>query len=237
MNYDFNPVYLWNLEQGSDAWFKTKMGIISASKSKTIFAKATVPMKWGVGARTYLEALAMEYITRERKSVKAKALAWGNYYEDEARILYEEVTGYKVDQVGFIQMTDLIGSSPDGCVNSDGMIEIKCPMKTEIFYKYAADIKAHRIPKVHMPQCFHNIFVGKRDWCDFIAYNPRLVGYNRIKIVRADLDEMKSFCTPDTFYETILLFQDDLRKRINELKEIKGNAEVEEDLFKGCNFE
>lgn len=234
---DFTPEIIRDIEQGTDQWFECKMGVLSASRIKTLFVFPKNGDKWGAGALTYLNQMADEFVTRERREVKAKPLAWGHYYETEARILYEEITGYKVEQVGFIQMFDLIGCSPDGLIGDDGVLEIKCPSKEEVFYKYANDVKLHRIPKVHIPQCFHNVVGSQREWCDFATYNPRLVGYSRIKIVRGYVDEMiPSFTTPDTFFNRIAEARDKLKELIEERLHSKKLAEEKLSAFDSNDF-
>lgn len=236
MIYDDFETITYNCEQGSDEWFHVKMGLLSASKISCLFVRPKDGSQWGKGALTYFDKLSTEYVTRQRVSISTKALAWGNYYEDEARKRYEEVTGYKVDQVGFIQFGELTGTSPDGLVGSDGVIEIKCPTKLEIFYKYVADTRAHRIPKQHIPQCFHNVFGTQRKWCDFIAYQPELTGSNQIKIVRASIEEMKTFSTPDVFNSRLLEAEITLKQMITKKLKIKEIAERKVNKFSNCNF-
>ena len=46
----------------------------------------------------------------------------------------------KVDNCGFIEFTDYTGSSPDGLVDDNSVLEIKCP-KASTFFKLVADGK------------------------------------------------------------------------------------------------
>jgi hypothetical protein len=53
----------------------------------------------------------------------------GTATEPLARVAYEVKTGNFVDQIAFVDHSTIswFGASPDGLVNNDCLIEIKCP--------------------------------------------------------------------------------------------------------------
>lgn len=87
--------------------------------------------------------------------------------EDEARELYIIETFNEVEQVGFIQRDEYSGCSPDGLVEEDGLIEIKCPKDT-VFVEQSISGK---IKLDYYAQMQYNMFITGRKWCDYVAYN------------------------------------------------------------------
>lgn len=87
--------------------------------------------------------------------------------EDQARELYIIETFNEVEQVGFIQRDEYSGCSPDGLVEKDGLIEIKCPKDT-VFVEQSISGK---IKLDYYAQMQYNMFITGRKWCDYVAYN------------------------------------------------------------------
>ena len=93
------------------------------------------------------------------------ATEWGNKYEDEARIKYEEMFDEKVHEVGLLPhpTIDYLAGSPDGVTSSGRLIEIKCPLRREI---------KDEIPSYYMPQVQLLMEILDLEVCDFIQYKP-----------------------------------------------------------------
>jgi len=98
----------------------------------------------------------------------------GHEMESEARAEYEMQYQVPVLGVGFLT-DDLMrwGSSTDGLVGDDGVLEIKNMIATrfgklKIYYK-----KYNKIPPEYIPQIQGEIFVSGRSWCDWMAYHPQ----------------------------------------------------------------
>ena len=77
-------------------------------------------------------------------------------------------TGNKVKQVGFVELDEHVGVSPDGLVNDDGLVEIKNP-SDKVFFKL---VETRKIDKKHLDQMQMQMFVTQRSWCDYFAFNP-----------------------------------------------------------------
>jgi hypothetical protein len=94
----------------------------------------------------------------------------GTETEPQAREYYAGLNGVTVEQIGFIQLGDDIGSSPDGLVGDDGMIEIKCPFpSTHLGY-----ILKGSLPSEYKAQVQGGLWVSGRKWTDFISFDPRV---------------------------------------------------------------
>ena len=175
MNY---PI-IHTMEQGSEEWHAVKLGLISASNFKTAIGKPgatrTKLMYKLIGERGYPEGVTTESYSND-------AMLRGIELEAEARAKYEPL-GH-VTEIGFYQLNDDIGVSPDGLVGDDGAIEIKCP-NTATHCQY---IDENRMQPVYVQQVQGILWVTGRKWCDFISYDPR---YASIPFwhIRVDRDE------------------------------------------------
>jgi hypothetical protein len=92
----------------------------------------------------------------------------GHEDEIEARIRYAENFA-PVTECGFVTNDDhgfVIGYSPDGLVDYDGLIECKSRRQ-----KYQVEtILADRVPEEYMLQIQTGLLVTRRKWLDFVSY-------------------------------------------------------------------
>jgi len=108
----------------------------------------------------------------------------GTEQEPLARNMYAMRHGVFVDQVGFVihPTIERSGSSPDGLVNHDGLIEIKCP-KTTTHIRWALE---GVVPVEHEPQMHFQMACTGRKWCDFVSFDPRLPASMQIFVKRLE---------------------------------------------------
>lgn len=172
------------MEQGSQEWLDAKLAKVSSSKISAITAKGK-GAEFGAGAYTYAYELIAEEQTGQHKNFSNAALEWGTENEPGARIKYQRRTFNLVERVGFIEMSDWLGCSPDGFVGKDGIIEIKCPHNSAVHVK---TVYTKKMPTEHNPQVQCVFMVTGRKWCDFVSYDPRNKK-NDIVIIRVDRDE------------------------------------------------
>ncbi len=153
-------------EQLSEEWFAARLGKVTAS----CFGQA---MAGGAGKtrKTYMIKLVAERLTGEAaEGYMNAAMQRGIEVEPEARAYYEAITEGKVEQVGFVELDENIGCSPDGLVGEEGMLEIKCPNAST----HIETILANRSPAVYNPQIQGQLWVTGRTWCDFVSFDPRV---------------------------------------------------------------
>ena len=178
-----------DIEQGSDAWFAQRIGLVTASRLNDVMAT----LKSGGEAATrknYRAQLIAERLTKTKAdSFTNSAMQWGTDNEPIARAMYEIQTGNDVDQVGFIVHPDIAmtGASPDGFINSDGLIEIKCP-NTATHIDYLLNGVA---PTEYHNQMLWQMECTGRDWCDFASFDPRMPDDMQLFIVRFNKDDTK----------------------------------------------
>lgn len=165
------PTYLNNLVQGSDEWLKARLGCITASGIKTLFVQPKDPVEiYGKGGWTYIRNKVKETIFGDIKHMKSDATEWGHEHEPTARKLFEMRTGKNVVEVGFVKIADSVGCSPDGLIDSDGLVEIKCPYNQSVHEGY---IKKNEAPKDYLYQMLHQLYVTRRSYVWFVSYDPR----------------------------------------------------------------
>ena len=156
---------IFKCEQGSDEWYAVKLGKVSASHFSEVLAKGA-----GKTKTAYLFRLLGERLSGDAyEAYSNKTMDRGIEVESEARTYYEALYDV-VEQVGFVQLNDDVGCSPDGLVGNDGLLEIKSPQpNTHLTYIYN-----DRLPPVYKPQAQGNLWIAERKWCDFISFDPRV---------------------------------------------------------------
>lgn len=168
------------MEQRTPEWFQKRLGKVTASRIADLMAKT----KTGPGASraNYLAQLVTERLTgTPTESYKSPAMDWGIEQEAAARAAYSARTGVLVDEVDFVDHPTMqAGASPDGLVGEDGLIEIKCP-NTSTMLEYLED---RTIPTKYRLQIQWQLAVTGRDWCDFVAFDPRLPEHLQLLVIR-----------------------------------------------------
>ena len=155
------------IEQRTDEWFAARLGKVTASRVADVMAKT----KTGYSASrdNYMAQLVVERITGERaESFTNAAMQWGTDQEPFARAAYEAAKDVMVEEEGFVPhpTIQMAGASPDGLVNDDGLVEIKCPnTATQI-----ETLLTGAIPSKYVAQMQFQMACTGRAWCDFVRH-------------------------------------------------------------------
>jgi putative phage-type endonuclease len=174
------------MEQRSDEWFAVRLGRVTASRMADIIAKTK--SGYSTSRANYMSELICERLTGKRTAFfQTAAMAWGTNTEPMAALAYEAKTGNLVEGVGFVPhpTIDMAGASPDGLVDHDGLIEIKCPNTSTHLDTVLASIP----PVQYVAQMQWQMACTGRQWCDFISYDPRLPEKMQIFIQRVPRDD------------------------------------------------
>lgn len=172
------------IEQGTPEWDRIRVGRFTASEiwkltvdPKTKEAKEAG--KLSETSLTYIQEKAAEVMTGQCKQQGyAFPLIYGTEKEPEARDKFIEKTGFAVEQVGFFAYTDHAGGSPDGFVNDDAILEIKCPYDSANQLDYLMLTDQWDMKRCHRDyywQCQANMLFTERNLCHFVTYDPRMV--------------------------------------------------------------
>mgnify|MGYP003678527267 CR=1 FL=1 len=175
-----------NFEQGSENWFIKRLGKITASN---VFM-----LRGNSKTRTSLiMEKASEIITGVvPEQIKSKDIDRGNELEPKAREMYNFITDNEVIEIGFAELDAYTGVSPDGLVNEDGLIEIKCPRAKGFLTQIVGGIDS--IDKMYIYQMQMQMYVLGKNWCDYVIYNEDFkspIHIRRIERNEAIISEIK----------------------------------------------
>lgn len=154
--------------QGSPEWLAARCGVASASRFGAVMA--TIKTGEAAERRNYKTDLVVERLTgRPLEGFTTAAMKQGIEREPDARKAYESDTGNLVEEVGFCRLEDLdAGASPDGLIDEDGGLEIKCPERSAHLRYLQQDME----PPEYTWQIQGGMWVTGRQWWDFVSYNP-----------------------------------------------------------------
>jgi hypothetical protein len=170
-----------NMPQGSEEWFNIRLGKVTASNFGTAIAKP------GSTRTLYMRRLIAERLTGEPQvTYKNGNMERGTELEPSAREYYAVLNDCLIKEIGFIEVNEDVGVSPDGLIGDEGGVEIKCPLpSTHIDY-----ILGDREIAVYRPQVQGCMWATGRKWIDFVSYCPE-VKRRPIWIHRVMRDEQK----------------------------------------------
>lgn len=177
---------IYDMPQGESEWFEVRRGKITASN----FASATAGGQ-GKTRKSLMLKLLAERMTGlvNQNGYTSASMEWGNEYEDRAAACYELETGLEIDKVGFWELNENIGCSPDRLVGrikntALGLVQIKCPdSHTHIDY-----ILSGKEPATYKKQIQGEMWVTGAEWSDFVSYDPRNISRDFFK-VRVERDD------------------------------------------------
>lgn len=170
------PVF-HNVQQNSEEWLKLRQGKFTMSKAKDLFmGKQTAGYQKAIYQPVY------ERLTDESpESFTSDYMNRGHELEPFAVEEYEFQTFNDTTNGGFWTLGEWIGASPDRMVGDDGLLEIKSPaFNTMINY-----LLKGQLPSIYHWQVYGQMYVTGRQWCDFMAYHPKL----KSLIIRIERDE------------------------------------------------
>jgi putative phage-type endonuclease len=179
-------VWMNDIEQNTQEWFAIRCGKVTASRIADIIA--TTKSGYSASRANYEAQLICEILTgKPAESFTNAAMAWGTETEPLARAQYELKTGNMVNQIGFVvhPKIEQAGASPDGLVDNDGLIEIKCPNTST----HLDTLLSQKVPSKYITQMTWQMLCTGRKWCDFVSYDPRLPDNLQLFIQRIELDE------------------------------------------------
>lgn len=166
------PIYHFDIEQGTDEWHDLRRGMITASAISRLITATGKPASNDTSRGQLYQLLAERITGTTEPSFYNDDMARGHLLEPYARDLYQQHYA-EVKECGFItcEMNGItLGYSPDGLVGDDGIIEIKSP-RAKVHLK---SMLTNEVPAEYMPQVQTGLAVSGRAWCDFISYVPGL---------------------------------------------------------------
>lgn len=172
--------------QRSPEWFAARCGSLGASQLADALAKTK--SGWGASRANLRAKLVVERLTgQQEEGFTSAAMQWGVEKEEEARIAYSFLTGRNVVEVGLYKHPTIIGShaSPDGLVDDDGCLEIKCPNSAT----HIETLKSNQVAHKYLLQMQWQMACADRQWCDFVSFDPRMPDHLMLYIQRVQRDD------------------------------------------------
>ena len=171
--------------QRSPEWFAARCGSLGASQLADALAKTK--SGWGASRANLRAKLVVERLTgQQEESFSSAAMQWGVDKEEEARTAYSFLTGRNVVEVGLYKHPTIIGShaSPDGLVDDDGCLEIKCPNSAT----HIETLKSNQVAHKYLLQMQWQMACADRQWCDFVSFDPRMPDHLTLYVQRVERD-------------------------------------------------
>lgn len=165
----------------TDEWIRARLGRATASRVKDIIK--TTKSGWSEYRRHYMIELLAERLTGMRQEpFLSAAMLWGIEAEHQARALYRRQTGSLVTETGFIDhpVIPRSGASPDGLVDDDGLLELKCPNSAT----HLEILISKTVPEQYVPQVQWQLACcPERKWNDFCSFDSRMQD-ERLRLIR-----------------------------------------------------
>lgn len=199
------------MEQRTEEWFEARMGCVTASRTAEVIAKTK--SGYSASRANYMAELICEKLTGERQGgFSSAAMQFGTQTEPQARMAYEIMTGATVVETGFVPHPEIagFGASPDGLINDDGLIEIKCPNTATHIETLLND----KVPGKYITQMHVQMLCTGRRWCDFVSFDPRLPVDMQMFVRRVEFDEKLA----KTIVEEVQKFIAEMETKIEQLK-------------------
>lgn len=155
-----------NVQQGSVAWEWIRAQRLTASNAQAIATG-------GAGLKTLCYQKVANMITGVLPDqIRNKDIDRGHAIEPKARAAYELIKQCKVQVVGFVEIDDFVGFSPDGFPlledpEGEGLIEIKCKSNEH----HLRLLLEEKIDPAHICQMQMEMLLSGRKWCDYFGYN------------------------------------------------------------------
>lgn len=167
---------------GTPNWTAARRGLLTASR----IADALATLKTGKPAESR-KKLAYELLAERMTGFAVThfvtaPMQHGIDNQPGAIAEYEDATGNIVGPEVFVlhPEIDWAGATPDGTVGMDGLVEVKCPTTP----KHLMWLTAGEVPDEHRLQMVFQLACTRREWVDFVSFDPRVKGKARLFIRR-----------------------------------------------------
>lgn len=116
---------LKQVTQRTKEWYKLRKKIITATDTAAILECNKFESKKDL----------LEKKLNSKEIISNEATEWGTFFEDVASSIYSQINNLKIQDLGLLihPKYDWLGASPDGIMENNKLIEIKCPYSKKIF--------------------------------------------------------------------------------------------------------
>lgn len=158
--------------QRSPEWFAARCGKVTASRLYDVMTRTK--SGYAASRQNYMAELICQRLTgKPEEGFTNAAMMRGTELEPVAREMYAlNEFDAVISEVGLIDHPTIAGfaASPDGLVNDDGLIEIKCPNT----WTHLQTLKTGVPKRQYLLQMHAQMMCTERKWCDFVSFDDRL---------------------------------------------------------------
>lgn len=157
--------------QGTNEWLLDRAGKVGASSIADLMARTK--SGYGASRANLMARLLTERLTGQPvEAFTSAAMQWGNDVEPQARSAYEFRQDAVVVETGWVPHPEIKGTgcSPDGLVDADGLVEIKCLMTAN----HVEMLLGQKPDRKYILQVQHQMGCTGRQWTDLCFFDPRL---------------------------------------------------------------
>ena len=178
---------MWlDIQQNTEEWEALRLGKATSSQFAVIMANEG--KAFGEPAKKYAQKIALEIVTFQKDETESFSNQWmerGHELEEEAVRLYEQRQLIKTTNGGFnVSGCGRFGDSPDANFGQ-GNQEVKTVGANAQWDR----IKKGGIDPKYKWQITGHIWLGQKDWCDFIQYCPSFPEEHQLYVFRVERDE------------------------------------------------
>ncbi len=177
-----------DMQQNTEEWFQIKVGKISASSADKLLTdrknKGYIDLVKKIFEEQYTDEPCESKVWQGNSFTQR-----GHEHEPLAIKSYGTENFCDVVSVGFVELSEWVGCSPDGMIEESGLVQVKCPIfDTQIDY-----LSAQKVPGNYYKQMQFELYVTNRNWNDFYSWHPKLppvqirVGRDEIMIEQIEL--------------------------------------------------
>ncbi|ECY2620831.1 YqaJ viral recombinase family protein [Salmonella enterica] len=160
------------MPQRSPEWFAARCGKVTSSRLYDVMARTK--SGYAASRQNYMAELICQRLTgKPEEGFTNAAMMRGTELEPVAREMYAlNEFDAVISEVGLIDHPTIAGfaASPDGLVNDDGLIEIKCPNT----WTHLQTLKTGVPKRQYLLQMHAQMMCTGRKWCDFVSFDDRL---------------------------------------------------------------
>lgn len=159
-------------KQGDAAWLQQRLGKLTGSRMAVAMSflkngqesAERRKLKFDLVAERLTDCLTSRYVT--------EAMAWGLATEAEAKEAATQLIGIKIKPCGYFDHPEIdnLGATPDGLLDDDGVLEIKCPTTTT----HLSWLLANQVPPEYKSQMICQLICTGRRYAQFMSYDPRV---------------------------------------------------------------
>jgi putative phage-type endonuclease len=170
-------------QQRTQVWFEKRKGRVTGSNVGAILGLS--PFRT---ADDVLRAMVRDYHGTESEFTGNPATQWGQAMEAGAIAQFQMEHDLTVVPCGFFPHGDWLGASPDGLINADALIEVKCPFSLRNAEKPVSFKSITKQPHYYA-QIQVELYCTNREICFFYQWAPNGTQWETVAINREWLNE------------------------------------------------